>query len=180
MTIHWWNTDRIVERLAEGSVSEVESSRYAMIGVVLYFQATYFATWFGGYHSWLLIYEFFVVTAIGLVGVNECLKANGGAQGFDFLKRFSIISVPVGLKVALVATAIGQVVNYGFPYVVTQTTFRNPTFVYQLFAFSLSAAFAFIYYWRITIHLARIAKGQSSNMSVERDASPQCGSRPSP
>ena len=167
MTIHWWNTDRIVERLADGQVSEQEAVRYAMIGAVLYTQAIYFATWFGGYRSGLLIYEFFVVTIIALVGVGECFKANGGAQGTDFLKRLSVISVPVGIKLALVGSTFGQVAYFGFPYVVTPTTFRDPVFVYQLFSFAFAAAFTFIYYWRIAMHLARLLRIERSNPGVQ-------------
>jgi hypothetical protein len=51
MTIHWWRTEKLVADLAEGLVSEEESALYAMIGAVLYYQATYSATWFGGYQS---------------------------------------------------------------------------------------------------------------------------------
>lgn len=168
MTVHWWNTDKVVERLADGQVSEQEAMRYAMISAGLYTQAIYFATWFGGYRSWLLIYEFLVVTIISLVGVRECFNANGGAQGADFLKRLSVISVPVGIKLVQVGTAFGQVAYFGFPYVVTPTTFRDPAFVYQLFSFAFAAAFMFINYWRVATHLARLLRIEHSHPAAQR------------
>ena len=114
MTIHWWDTEKLVVALAEGRVSERESAYYAMIGVILYYQTEYASTWFGGYQSWLLIYEFFVVTAIALFGIHECLKANGGEGGSEFLKRYSVISVPVGLKLALAGLLLSRAIYYAF------------------------------------------------------------------
>ena len=178
MTIHWWNSDKAVERLAHGLVSEDESVYYAMISAFLYTQATYFATWFGGYRSWLLIYEFLVVTAIALVGVRECFKANGGPQGVDFLKRFSVISVPVGIKVVLAGTVLGQVFYFGFYYVVTPTTFRNPAFVYQLFSFAFAGAFMFIFYWRVATHLSRLLHKERSNPAVQGALRDKAAQRP--
>jgi hypothetical protein len=178
MTIHWWNTDKVVERLAEGSVSEQEAMRYAMISAVLYTQATYFATWFGGYRSWLLIYEFFVVTIIALVGVSECFKANGGVQGVDFLKRLSVIGVPVGIKVALAGTAMGQIIYFSFPYVVTPTSFRDPAFVYQIISFAFAASFMFIFYWRLALHLSRLQRRERSNPAVQGTLRDEAAQRP--
>ncbi len=167
MTIHWWDTDKVVARLAEGRVSEREAARYAMLSAVQYTLATYLATWYGGYRSWLLIYEFLVVTLIALAGVRECFKANGGSQGVDFLKRLSVISVPVGIRVLLASIALGQISYFGFPYVVTPVTFRDPVFVYQLYSFAFACAFMSIYYWRITTHFSRLVPRGRSNPTVQ-------------
>jgi hypothetical protein len=166
MIIHWWNTDKLVERLAEKRVSEHESVRYARIAAVQYTLATYLATWFGGYQSWLLIYEFVIVTAIALVGVNECFKANGGLYGIDFLKRMAVISVPVGIKVMLGSIILGQFTNFVFPYFVTAESFKNPSYVYQLFSFTFTAAFMAVFYWRLTTHFSRLSAHITRNQTV--------------
>jgi len=72
MAIHWWRTDRLVDDLAADRVTERESLWYAMISAALYFEALYYTNWFGGYRSGMLLLEFVVVTAIGLVGLTEC------------------------------------------------------------------------------------------------------------
>jgi len=169
MTIHWWDTEKLIAQLAEGSVSENEAMRYAMIGAVMYTQAIYYTIWLGGDRSWLLVYEFVVVAIISLVGVSECFKANGGARGADFLKRLLVIGVPVGIKFALASTVLGQIAYFGFPYVVTPASFRDPAYVYQLYSFAFAAAFMSIYYWRIATHLARLLHRQRSNTSVNMD-----------
>ena len=178
MTIHWWNTDEAVEKLADGLVSESESVRYAMLSAVLYTQGTYIAIWYGGNRGLLLVYEFLVVTIIALVGVVECFKANGGAQGVDFLKRLSVIGVPIGIKVALVATVLGQVGYFGLPYVITPLSFRNPAFVYDLYSFAFSSSVMFIYYWRITTHLSRVSRRERSNSAVQGTLRDETAQRP--
>jgi len=170
MTIHWWNTDKLVERLVTDSLSESESLRYAMVAAALYTQAMYWATWFGGYQSWLLLYEFAAVTAVALIGVSECFKANDGSLGSDFLKRLAVLGVPVGIKVMLASIVLGQVLYFGFPYVVTPTTFRDPVFVYQLASFVFGMAFMAAFYWRIAFHLRRIVRMKRSNLAFKRDA----------
>lgn len=146
-----------------------------MVGAVLYYQSNYAATWFGGYQSWLLIYEFIAITIIALFGVHECLKANGGEEGHEFLKRYSVVSVPVGLKLALAGLLLSRVIYYGFPYVVTPTTFRDPVFVFHILSFLISASFAFVYFWRIRTHLARVVEAQRPNPSLNKDAPPAGG-----
>ena len=162
MAIHWWNTDELVDRLAAGGVSESESLRYAMINAVLYSQAIYYAIWVGGYRGWLLLYEFLAVIAIALIGLTECYKANGGPNGAEFLKRLSVIAVPVGIKLAVASVVLGLVGYWGFGYVVTPTTFRNPAFVWELYAFAFAAVFMFVFYWRIAVHLAAVVRIQRS------------------
>ena len=164
MTIHWWDTDKAVEELAEGNVSEQDALYYAMIGALMYTQASYYCTWFGGSQSWLLIYECIVVAIISVVGVNECFKANGGAQGADFLKRLSIISVPVGIKVGVAGIFVGQAAYFGFPYIVTTENFRDPGRAYHLFGFVQGTAFMFIFYWRMTTHFSRLRRRQQANL----------------
>lgn len=170
MATYWWSTNKLVQRLAEDSVSESESLRYAMITTVLYTQAIYSSIWSGGYRGWLLLYEFIAVTIIALVGISECFKANGGLGGTDFLKRLAVIGVPVGIKLAIAATFFGLAGYWGFGYVVTPTGFRNPAFVYELYSFVFACVFMFIFYWRIAVHLTAIVNIQRSNPSINTDA----------
>jgi ethanolamine transporter EutH len=173
MAIHRWHTDKLVGELAEGGISEDQSLRYAMISAVLYFQETYYATWFGGYRSWLLLLEFIAVTVIAFIGLQECFKANGGSSGSHFLKRLFCLGVPVGLKVAIASALTGQLIYFGFSRVVTQENFRNPYFIYQLLSFFIAGAFTVFYYWRIAYHMARLAKLERSYNGVQ--ATPASG-----
>src|SRR5262245_33223807 len=103
MAIRWWYTDRLVEDLAADHVSQRDAATYALLGVVLNYFTVYGSAWNGGNRSWLLVFEFVVVTVIALFGVLECFKANGGMGGRDFLVRYFCIGVPVGIKLALLS-----------------------------------------------------------------------------
>ena len=167
MAIHWWHADKLVQELAEDGVSEKQSLWYAMISAVLYSQTIYYSLWFGGYGSWLLLIEFVSVTVIALIGLHECFKSNGGSSGSHFLKRLYCLGVPVGLKVAIASTVAGQVIYFGFGRVVSQENFRNPYFVYQLLSFFFAGTFTVVYFWRISYHMAGIAKAERSNPSMQ-------------
>ena len=163
MSIHWWRTDLLVEELARGGVSEQQSLWYVVINTLIVVEATYYATWFGGYRSWMLLIEFVAVCVITVIGLQECFKANGGSNGSHFLRRFICLGVPIGLKLAIASTAIGQIVYFAFPFIVTHESFRNTYFVYQLFSFFIVGVFAVTYYWRIAYHMERIANAERSN-----------------
>lgn len=167
MTIHWWRTERLVEELARDGVSESQSLWYAAISTVIYYEAIYYAVWYGGHPSWLLLAEFLAICIVAVVGLQECFKANGGSQGSHFLKRLYCLGAPIGLKIAIVSTVFGQLMYFCFPLVVTTTSFRNPFFVYQLACFFVSGMFAFIYFWLIAYHMGRIAKGERSNSLMQ-------------
>lgn len=156
MAIHWWNTRKLVVRLAEDRVSEQDAVSYAMISAVLYILPFYSAIWYGGQRSSMLAFELFAVTAISLIGLNACFRANGGAQGVDFLKRISVISAPIGLKILVFSFLLGQVSYYGFSYADTSGSLGDPDFLYRLYSFGITVAFVAFYYWRMKRHLTRL------------------------
>jgi hypothetical protein len=156
MAIHWWNTRKLVVRLAEDRVSEQDAVSYAMISAVLYILPLYSAIWYGGQRSSMLAFELFAVTAISLIGLNACFRANGGTQGVDFLKRISVISAPIGLKILLFSFLLGQVSYYGFSYADTSDSLGDPAFLYRLYSFGITVVFVAFYYWRIKGHLSRL------------------------
>lgn len=158
MAIHWWNTDKLVERLGTDGLSESESMRYAMVTAFLYTHATYWSIWFGGDRSGLLFYEFVAVTAIALIGIRECFKANEGSSGSDFLKRVTVLGVPIGVKVMLASFVLGQALYFGFLYVTMPAPFRDSALFYQLVPLAVSMMFTAVFYWRIAFHLRRVVR----------------------
>lgn len=162
MALHWWHTERLQSDLANDTLSEPDSLKYMLLAAALLVYGSYINLWFGAYRDWGFFFEALIALAIGLIGTHECFKANGGADGRAFILRFSAVAVPVGLKVALFSTLVSQGVYYGFAYVVTPSAFRDPEFVYRLISFILPLAWAFIYYWRIAYHIAKIRSADGS------------------
>lgn len=164
--MHLWKTERLSRDLLNNAVSQQDSARYMMVASLVYVQANYSALWFGGYRDWTLFFEAAVVVVISLIGVHECYKANGAEDGRDFLLRYGALGVPIGLKVAVFAIAFGQVLYYGFPLVANQGAFRDPALVYRVASFSVSIGLAFVYYWRIAHHMARIRATEASRQNA--------------
>jgi len=167
MAVHWWHTKKLVDDLAADRVTERESLWYAMISAVLYFEDMYYTDWFGGHRSGILLLEFVVVTVIGLIGLNECFKANGGAEGTHFLKKLYCLGTPVGVKLTLASILLGQMNYLVFPHVVTQANFRDPLFVFRIMSMFVAGTFTVLYYWSIAAHMTRIATLQRSNSGVQ-------------
>jgi hypothetical protein len=162
MTIHLWHTRKLVAELAHGKLSERSSVQYMLVGTLLYAYNNYWALWFGTYRDWGFFLELFVVVAIGLLSVFECYKANGEDSGTEFMLRYCALAVPIGLKVAVLALLIGQVLYYGSSQLFGQGTFRDPALVYRLIYFVFTVSLAFVYYWRIAHHMARVRAAQES------------------
>jgi hypothetical protein len=156
VTVRFFNSTALASDLAHNRVTERESLAYMLIGAVLYTQANYFALWFGAYRDWLFFLELAVVLGVSLIGVHECYKANGADAGANFLLRFSALSVPVGVNLAIAGHLVGQAVYWGSPYILGRGLFRDPDLVYRYITFITPVAFAFIYYWRISVHIASI------------------------
>jgi hypothetical protein len=117
----------------------------------------YYAIWFGGTQSAMVLAEFLAVTLIAFAGLHECFKANGSAAGADFLKRLACLGVPVGIKVSLATVLLGQAIGLAFPRIAPGLHLRNPVFAYQLLSFFFAGAFTALYYWRIAHHLGRLS-----------------------
>jgi hypothetical protein len=159
MTTHLWHTSRLRAELAAQTMSERDSAMYMAVAALLYTYTFYLASWFGGYRHWSIVLEAVTVCAIGALGTIECYRANGGPTGRAFLARFCALSVPVGLKFALLNAAIALFMYYGFPLIVTPQTFRDPPFVWGLSTFVLNLTVAMLFYARLVHHLTILAKG---------------------
>jgi hypothetical protein len=153
MSFHFWHTDRLAKELAANSMSERSACQYTMLGTVIYTLTTYTSLWFGAMRDWDFFFELVFVLVVSLVGVRECYKANGGSEGTQFITRSSVLSVPIGLKLALAGTALGQGLYFAAPYFFGSSVLRDPELVYRYISFLVPVAFTFIFYWRIAHHL---------------------------
>jgi hypothetical protein len=162
MTIHLWHTTRLRAELANNSVSERDAASYMLVAAGVYTYTFYAAGWFGGYQHWTVLFEAVMVAAISLVGTYECFRANGGAQGTQFIHRFCALSVPVGLKFAVVSAALALFMFHGIHLVVTPAAFRDPAFVIRVTWFTLNLALAFAFYWRLVHHITAMHSGRGA------------------
>lgn len=176
MAVHLWRTDKVVDDLARGGVSEHDSAVYVLISLLVANSITWIAAWQGADHNWLFALEILITAAIVFLGVSECFQVNGGRDGIDFIKRFMCISVPVGIKVCLASLFLGHLMYWAYGRRALHTLFHDPGFVYDLWVLVLMTSSAFVTFWRIYVHLKRLRRAERSNLSLQ--SGPATSARP--
>lgn len=160
MNVHLWNTRAVARDLLQGRVSELDACGY-LAGLSLLFCADYYlAVFVVPPIDWMLLYEFVVVATITLVGLRACFLANGGSAGKDFIFRFTCISLPINIKLALFGWAF-VFINYKYPELaVDALTFADPNQVWIGITIFWLVAFTSIFYWRVWHHLRLLHDAQ--------------------
>ena len=153
MNIHIWNTKAVARDLVGGRVSEIDACGYLLALSLLFAADHYLAVFVVPPIDWMLLYEFIVVVTVTLVGLRACFLANGGRNGKDFILRFTCISLPINIKLALFGWAF-VFVNYRYPeLVIDSMTFADPERAWMVLTMFWLAAFTSIFYWRVWHHL---------------------------
>jgi hypothetical protein len=160
--VHFWNTGAIAAKLGRGEIGERDAFLYFVANSVLWTVNLYYGVLVGARYGWLLFYELLVVLAITVFGLCKGFEANGGSDGSHFVLRATCLSLPLGIKVSLLSFASGWGIYYIFPTVVDPMSFRDPTRVYQLFAFLLAAGITGFFYWRLWLHLSFVRQYASN------------------
>jgi len=154
MTIHFWNTRALADELARDQVQERDAFLYFLANSVMWTTVLYYSIYWGARGGWLFFYEFAVALVITVFGLLRCYEANGAARGSHFVLRATCLSFPIGLKVNSASILLGWALFYLLPQYVDATLFRDPGRVYDLISFTWVAAFTFLFYWRLWVHLA--------------------------
>lgn len=154
MTIHFWNTKALADELARDQVQERDAFLYFLANSVMWTTVLYYSIYWGMRFGWLFFYEFAVALVITVFGLLRCYEANGAAHGSHFVLRATCLSFPIGLKVNSASILLGWALYYLLSQHVDATLFRDPGRVYDLISFTWVAAFTFLFYWRLWVHLA--------------------------
>lgn len=157
MKIHWFRTDLLVAELARGEVREEASVFYMMLGAGVFTFAFYGNGWFGGGlpQDWRIVFEFVLVLAISMFGVRSCYTANGAASGKEFIKRYTAISVPVGIKYYVVTLALVQLTYLLLPKYFSGSAV-DLSYAYRFIFFAIAVLGNFVYFSLIAHHIGRV------------------------
>lgn len=156
MNFHLFSALRAREALRTNVISVRDERNYwfgmSLIGLIGIYQSGYF----GLQIDWFLVYDIAMAVAILWIGMNESFKANGGEAGVDFIRRLTIIGVPLGLT-ALLATQVLWFASWHlFPHLFDQNTFRNPAFVWHIVTFICWNTISVWFWWRMHHHISRL------------------------
>lgn len=153
MNVHLWNTGAVATDLARGRVSESDACGYLLALALLYVGEYYLGVFVVPPIEWFLLYEFVVVATLTIFGMYRCFLANGGNRGRDFILRFTCISLPISVKLSLVASALIYVFYHYPEAIVDAEVFADPEQAWRAITIVWLAAFTGIFYWRVWFHL---------------------------
>ncbi len=153
MKIRAWNTRGVARDIAAGRISQADAFGHFVGLSLLWVVNGYLAIFVTPPIEWLLLYEFFVVAAITIVGLRACFLANGGNEGKDFLLRFICISFPVEVKLFLLSWVLIAAIYAHPEMLVDPAVFSDPERAWTLLTFLWVAAFTGAFYWRVWHHL---------------------------
>lgn len=147
-----WNTKKLRGELLSGDVSEREKMQYFLATMILYSVSGQLSggEYSGGYFWAGLI----SVVSVTIIGIIISYKSNNKGDGVNFIERFICISWPITIKITFTFVLVLMVLHS------TEVLSVNPdSDAFGIISILILEA---LYFWRITVHLGIIAKGELS------------------
>jgi hypothetical protein len=97
--LYVWDTGKVINALNNGAISTYEMVMYLivyqLISLVFVFNAL------AGYveTSMWFYYELIITATIIIFGTYRCYLASGGSSGFNIVRNFIVLSVPLTIKI---------------------------------------------------------------------------------
>ncbi len=156
MNFHLFSALRAREALRTNAISARDERNYWLAVSLIGLANIYQSGFFGVQIDWFLIYDIAIALAILWIGIGVSYKANGGDLGLDFIKRLTVIAVPLGL-IALLASQILWFASWHlFPMIFDQSSFRNPAFAWHIVTFICWNTISVWFWWRMHHHISRL------------------------
>jgi hypothetical protein len=155
--MYFWNTNALAKKLRSRSLSQSEKMQYFVASSACY--TLFFEV--NGYldesPSLLLILRSAVAVMTTIIGIIFCYRVNSEGDGQEFIDRFICLGWPIAIKVVL-GMSLTYIAYLGGGTAIWGDRFErfNESTTYVDMAFSLF--FEFIFYWRVSYHLRRVAR----------------------
>jgi hypothetical protein len=155
--MHYWKTKDLASSIKDGSIDKVEAKNYYIAVSIIGFLGMYIAISEGTTNLIATSVECVFLVIITVIGINITFKTNQGAEGDDYIARIVILSLPILIKLYVLALIIGFAfgVAIGASFVMginggTESDLGQWPFVI------LSIIVQTIYFWRLNTHLRYI------------------------
>lgn len=156
--MYLWNTDALAADLANGRLPERERIKYFLLYAVLTALAAEVSTYLGQAPSLPALTYSGLVVLTTLFGTIWIYRLNRAGAGQDFIGRYIILSIPIGVKLVALYILVGM------PVLLIQAAMTKiapgqigTTWVDVI----MGAAFLGLYFWRLGRQIRRIAEGQA-------------------
>jgi len=146
-----WKTASLAKDIKENNLTDEQWKNYYLAGSILLTLSTYLINISPRMGTSLLI-EMLVVLAVILLGINITFNTNikGGGSGSDYIARVTALSLPILIKVYLLAIIFGVCV--GALEVVLSIDKAVSASVISVFTILIQV----LVFWRINTHLKAI------------------------
>ncbi len=144
--------------LRDDSISQKEEMRYWFASSIVWLFYLYHSGFVGLHFNWFLVYDVLAAVIILWVGLSEALKANGGNDGHQFLRRVVTLGTPLGFTVLIASQILYWLGWYIFPFILNAGSFREPAFAWQIVNFVIFNGIQVWFWWRIHRHLTILQK----------------------
>lgn len=154
--MYLWNTRKLASDLKHGRVSEKDKMLYMLGNQLLITISIYEALFQNQENDFMGLIELLVASLIVIYGIVICYSANGKEEGRNFIEKFVCLSLPISIKLTLLAWTIGLILG--------NMAANGITKFYPMINFLLSMLITYVFFWRISWHLRIISK--ESGLSV--------------
>ena len=155
-----WNIQVLAKKLANNQISEKDGMAYYLTSSLLLLFATYYALWWGVTRDWLFYSELVILSVITIYGCIRAFEINGGENGTNFIQRAIVLSVPVGIRVNILAIGFGLLLYFSAEHIFTYESFGNPMRAYTLVGYVGFVGFS-VYFWWLLISGFKIINSNS-------------------
>lgn len=155
--MYFWSIHRLKDELQRGQLAPLHAMRYLM-GIWLLFTL-------GASSYWLFpvaqanVWDFGMLAASGLavlIGVRAAYRANGGADGVDFLGRFHALAWVVGWRVLIPTLALIVVGSIAYEAITKPPADEAQNS--DVVGFAASVISQVVFYSRVSIHMRDVTQ----------------------
>ena len=154
LMLYVWDTEKVINALNSGTITTYEMVMYLivyqLISIAFVFNAlaSYVET-----NMWFY-YELIITAAIIIFGTYRCYLASGGSAGFNIVRNFIVLSVPLTIKITALYYIFIYLQYYALLYldVYASEEFGMVTTVVQNLIVQI------IFFWRMSTNLNKIDK----------------------
>ena len=171
VNFHIFNTGKLAAELSRSDPSERIAYFYLLSTELLLAFLLYYSLFFGAYINWLFFLQAVIVLLITFIGVSEAYRANRGESGREFLVRSVCLLLPITINTTLASVALAFLYSYLLPYIADPSIFWNPNRPLILIDFIWAPVFTAVIFWRLNVHIGRIATRSSPDNVLSSDAS---------
>jgi len=153
-----WSTRQLAQAVGRDELPEHDQFALFLFGQIVLFVSGYGTAISGAVLDWVSSVEIGLLFLITVIGTVLAYRANGSAQGREFIRRFALLSIPLALKFSLLIWPVFYALSWLltiFALSVSDSTFDLLRRGMEL---SWNVVLTAIFFWRLVLWVGVAAK----------------------